>query len=203
MIRYHITGDFLIVAEMTAPESINKSHIDVLKTIPDAWMLRECQCYHEEAKACKSVKGRFYQYYVHGEIRDCSEWTENHDDCKVRFNCGNKTSLRKIFIALLQIWTNSADKEAATRIIDREKERIKKRLEGHVKNDVWEKRTEPPSKEEWNKPLPAYMVDKQERSYLALWQKSREKNDETIEQEMTALSRQSTLINSAPSCTIM
>jgi len=183
VIRYHITGDFLIVAEMTAPESINKSHIDVLKTIPDAWMLRECQCYHEEAKACKSVKGRFYQYYVHGEIRDCSEWTENHDDCK--------------------IWTNSADKEAATRIIDREKERIKKRLEGHVKNDVWEKRTEPPSKEEWNKPLPAYMVDKQERSYLALWQKSREKNDETIEQEMTTLSRQSTLINSAPSCTIM
>jgi len=168
---------------MSAPESINKSHIDVLKTIPDAWMLRECQIYHEEAKACKSVKGRFYQYYVHGEIRDCSEWTENHDDCK--------------------LWTNKADKEAAARIIDREKERVKKRLEGHVKNDVWEKRTEPPSKEEWNKPLPAYMVDKQERSYLALWQKSREEKDETIEQEMTALSRQSTLINSAPSCTIM
>ena len=96
MIRYHITSDFLIVAEMSAPESINKSHIDVLKTIPDSWMLRECQCYHEEAKACKSMKGRFYQYYVHGEIRDCSEWTENHDDCKVSYNSGNW-----IFIALL------------------------------------------------------------------------------------------------------
>ena len=96
MIRYHITSDFLIVAEMSAPESINKSHIDVLKTIPDSWMLRECQCYHEEAKACKSMKGRFYQYYVHGEIRDCSEWTENHDDCKVIFKSGNC-----IFIALL------------------------------------------------------------------------------------------------------
>ena len=74
---------------MSAPESINKSHIDVLKTIPDAWMLRECQCYHDEAKACKSMKGRFYQYYVDGETRDCSEWTENHDDCKVYFNLDN------------------------------------------------------------------------------------------------------------------
>ena len=80
---------------------------------------------------------------------------------------------------------------------------MKKRLEGHVKNDVWERRSEPPSKEEWNKPLPAYMVDKQERSYLALWQKSQEQKDEKIEQEMNALSRQSTLINSAPSCSIM
>lgn len=81
---------------MSAPESINKSHIDVLKTIPDAWMLRECQCYHDEAKACKSMKGRFYQYYVHGEMRDCSEWTENHDDCKVvSFNLDNQTSLTK------------------------------------------------------------------------------------------------------------
>jgi len=168
---------------MAAPESINKSHIDILKTIPDAWMLRECQCYHDEAKACKSMKGRFYQYYVHGEMKDCSEWTENHDDCK--------------------LWTNNADKEAAARIIDREKERIKKRLEGHVKNDVWEKREKPPNNEEWNKPLPAYMVDKQERSYLALWQKSKEKNDEKIEEEMTNMSRQALLTNSAPSCAIM
>ena len=93
---HHIICDFLFVAEMSAPESINKSHIDVLKTIPDAWMLRECQCYHDEAKACKSMKGRFYQYYVHGEMRDCSEWTENHDDCKVvSFNLDNQTSLTK------------------------------------------------------------------------------------------------------------
>lgn len=103
----------------------------------------------------------------------------------------------------MQLWTNNADKEAAGRIIDREKERIKKRLEGHVKNDVWEKRDKPPSKEEWNKPLPAYMVDKQEKSYLALWQKGQQEKDEKIEQTLTNLSRQATLVNSAPSCTIM
>ena len=73
----------VIFTEMSAPESLNKTHVEVLKTIPDAWMLRECHCYHEEAKSCKSLKGRFYQYYIHGEMKDCSEWTANHEDCKV------------------------------------------------------------------------------------------------------------------------
>ena len=106
----------------------------------------------------------------------------------------------------MQLWTNSADKEAAERIIAREKERIKTRLRGHVENDVWERRERPPSREEWNKPLPQYMVDKQEKSYLALWQKSQEQKNEKnekLEQEMKALSMQATLINSAPSCAIM
>ena len=66
-----------------APEHLNKSHVDLLLTIPDAWMLRECQCYYDEYKACKSIKGRFYQFYVDGKQGDCSHWEENHADCKV------------------------------------------------------------------------------------------------------------------------
>ena len=67
----------------SVPESLNKSHVDVLQTIPDAWMLRECQCYYDELRACQSLKGRFYQFYIDGAQGDCSQWTENHADCKV------------------------------------------------------------------------------------------------------------------------
>ena len=76
-----------IISEMSnrssVPESLNKSHVDVLQTIPDAWMLRECQCYYDELRACQSLKGRFYQFYIDGAQGDCSQWTENHADCKV------------------------------------------------------------------------------------------------------------------------
>ena len=103
----------------------------------------------------------------------------------------------------LQLWTNNADVEAAKRIIAREKERIKERLKGHYQNDVWEKRDKPPTEEEWNKPLPQYMIDKQEKSYLALWVKTQEEKDDNKLAEMKAMSMSSSLINSVPSCTIL
>ena len=112
----------------------------------------------------------------------------------------NNKILRYLF---LQLWTNNADVDAAKRIIAREKERIVERMRGHYENDVWEKRTEPPSKEEWCAPLPQYMVDKQEKSYLALWQKNQQERDEKRIAEMNAMDRQATLINSAPSCNIL
>jgi len=167
----------------SVPESLNKSHVDVLQTIPDAWMLRECQCYYDELRACQSLKGRFYQFYIDGAQGDCSQWSENHADCK--------------------LWTNNADVEAAKRVIGREKERIKERLRGHYENDVWEKRDQPPSKEEWSKPLPQYMVDRQEKSYLTLWAKAQENKDDNKLAEMKALSMTSTITNSVPSCAIM
>jgi len=167
----------------STPESLNKSHVDILLTIPDGWMLRECQSYQDELVACKSFKGKFRQIYIDGETKDCTQWKENNDDCK--------------------LWTNNADVDAAKRIIAREKERIVERMRGHYENDVWEKRTEPPSKEEWCAPLPQYMVDKQEKSYLALWQKNQQERDEKRIAEMNAMDRQATLINSAPSCNIL
>ena len=60
------------------PADLNKSHLEVLKTIPSGWMLRECHSYHQELKACKSMKGRLHQYYVDGSFTDCSKWEENH-----------------------------------------------------------------------------------------------------------------------------
>ena len=67
------------------PESVNKSHVDVLQTIPDSWMLRECQCYYDELSSCESMKGRFYQFYIDGKQADCSQWRDNLVDCKVGF----------------------------------------------------------------------------------------------------------------------
>ena len=176
------------MSEAEVPVDINKSHSDVLASIPSGWMLRECQAYHSELKACQSLKGRFYQYYVHGDQTDCSQWYENHKDCK--------------------LWTNNADTEAACRIIDREKERIKQRLTGHYQNDVWEKRSSPPTEEEWNKPLPQYLLDRQKNSYLAIYDKKRkinttETNAASDDPDLKMLEVQSKMINAAPTCTIL
>lgn len=50
------------------------------------------------------------------------------------------------------------------------------RLKGHYNNNVWEKRTEPPS--DWNKPLPDYLQSQYERTYLNI--KSKELRGEQI-----------------------
>ena len=101
------------------------------------------------------------------------------------------------------MWTNNSDEEAAKRIITREKERIKLRLEGHYANNVWEKRDEPPAKEDWNKPLPEYMLDRQRKSYLSLYAKSQTEETEETEAQLKSMSVLASLVNSAPTCTIM
>jgi len=129
---------------------------------------------------------RFYQHYVDGQKTDCSHWVDCYEDC--------------------QLWKNNADQEAATRVIDKEKERVKERLKGHYENNVWEKRITPPPKEEWNKPLPQYMLDRQENSYLAMVVKMQEKKDNATEAELRnikGMEMTSSIINSAPTCTIL
>ena len=171
------------MADADIPSTLNKSHIDLLATIPSGWMLRECQAYHSELKACESFKGRFYQFYVHGSMSDCESWSENHRDCK--------------------LWTNNADTEAASRIIGREQERIKERLKGHYDNNVWEKRDCPPPAEEWSKPLPQYMLDRQENSYLTLYAQKAKKRETASDAELKIMEVQAKVVNNAPSCTIM
>ena len=101
------------------------------------------------------------------------------------------------------MWTNNSDEEAAERIIKREKERIKVRLEGHYGNNVWEKRERPPSKEDWNKPLPEYMLERQRQSYLSLYAKSQAEKSEEMEAQLKSMSVQASLVNLAPTCSIM
>ena len=77
------------------------------------------------------------------------------------------------------------------------------RLEGHYGNNVWEKREQPPTKEDWNKPLPEYMLDRQKKSYLSLYARSQAEEAEETEAQLKSLSLHATLVNSAPTCTIM
>merc|ERR1712062_472355 len=162
------------------PEEVNRSHADLLATLQGGWMLRECQSYHEELKSCESFKGKFNQFYIEGKTADCSQWREDHEDCKN--------------------WTNNSDEEAAKRIIERDRKRIKVRLEGHYGNDVWEKREKPPSEEEWNKPLPEYMTERQRQSYLSLYAKNQKTKDEETEAQLKSV--QANLVSMAPTCAI-
>ncbi|XP_023341421.1 uncharacterized protein LOC111711321 [Eurytemora carolleeae] len=61
------------MAEKEIPVTVNKNHVDLLQTIPDSWILRECDVYKDEMKSCSSVRGRFQQFYVHGKVS-----TEGH-----------------------------------------------------------------------------------------------------------------------------
>lgn len=62
-------------------------------------------------------------------------------------------------------------------LIESEKARRLSRLRPHYTNDVWEKRSSPPT--DWNKPLPEYMQKEFEATYLNI--KAKEMNGEISE----------------------
>ena len=98
---------------------------------------------------------------------------------------------------------HQADSEAAGRVIAREKARVRARLEAHYRNTVWEKREQPPSQEEWARPLPDYMQQRQEKSYLALQQRTEKTKSVEDEEMLKFLEVSSKVTNSLPSCSIM
>ena len=100
--------------------------------LADNWMIRPCEAYMDEFKECKSYKGRFQQYYIAGEYKDCSKWKEDMENC---YKYRTERSL-----------------EAGIKVIKSEKERKAERLHHARNNDIWEYRTVPP--EDWAKPLP-------------------------------------------------
>ncbi|XP_008548060.1 uncharacterized protein LOC103571624 [Microplitis demolitor] len=114
------------------------------------WMLKPCHMYEEEYKDCKSLRGRFYQYYVHGEQLDCTQWKRDYQNC--------------------QKWRKKQDEVAYNDLVESVKKRRLERLKSHVANDTWTRRTKPP--EDWNEPLPEWMVKKNEGTFLAAKQKS-------------------------------
>ncbi len=59
-----------------------QDHIEILAKLPKYWMLRRCEAYSDELRACRSVGGRLHQYYVHGGAVDCAHWKESLEDCK-------------------------------------------------------------------------------------------------------------------------
>ncbi|XP_066995567.2 synaptic plasticity regulator PANTS [Anabrus simplex] len=112
--------------------------------LPEEWLIRPCEMYNEEYKDCTSIKARFHQYFIFGEILDCSQWKKDYNNCE---QCVSKGSIA-----------------SCKAVIESEKQRRYNRLSAHYRNDVWEKRKEPP--ENWNVPLPEKMQKAYENSYL-------------------------------------
>ena len=61
-------------------------------------------------------------------------------------------------------WVLTSLSNMQERIVEREGKRLSARLKGHLENDVWERRSEPP--ENWNAPLPEYLKTRADMSYL-------------------------------------
>uniref|UniRef100_A0A1B6CYQ7 Synaptic plasticity regulator PANTS n=1 Tax=Clastoptera arizonana TaxID=38151 RepID=A0A1B6CYQ7_9HEMI len=111
-----------------------------------SWMIRPCVLYYEEYKDCKSIRGRFQQYFVEGKYEDCNPWKQDHLNCE-------------------KFKTNK-DEKAYNEIISNEESRRRKRMQCHLNNKVWENRDSPP--ENWNAPLPEWMLRRYENTYLNL-----------------------------------
>lgn len=118
--------------------------------------------YKDEYKECKSIRGRFNQYFIYGESLDCEQWRNDHNNCQ-------KYS-----------WLN--DKEAAKLVIQSEMKRRAERLKAHYANDIWTKRENPP--EDWVKPLPAFMEERNKNTYLELRTRELKEQEEKTKQNV-------------------
>lgn len=116
--------------------------------------IRPCSVYKDEYKECKSLRGRFNQYFIYGESLNCDQWRDDYNNCQ-KFS-----------------WFN--DKEAAKSIVQSELNRRAARFKAHYDNDVWTKRESPPA--DWAKPLPDFMVERNKNTYLEV--KAQEMKDE-------------------------
>lgn len=119
--------------------------------------IRPCDRYKGEYKECKSLRGRFQQYFVYGENLNCDQWRDDYNNC--------------------QKWSWLKDKNAALELIKSEMKRSDERMQAHTDNTIWTRRDKPP--EDWNKPLPDWMQKRNENTFLAL--KAQELKDEEDE----------------------
>ncbi|XP_043250381.1 UPF0545 protein C22orf39 homolog [Colletes gigas] len=108
------------------------------------WMIRPCEVYKEEYDDCRSISARLHQHFIFGKLLECTQWKTDYHNCYV--------------------WTKHKSKKAYDELIASEKNRRMERLRPHYKNDVWSRRDTPP--ENWNEPLPQWLQDKYEHSYL-------------------------------------
>ncbi|XP_013194924.2 UPF0545 protein C22orf39 homolog [Amyelois transitella] len=133
--------------------------------LEDKWMIRECDLYKDEYKECTSFRGRFQQYFVFGETLDCNQWKKDYNNC-----CK---------------WEDGKDLKAAEALINSERARRLERLKAHYRNNVWKKRDGPPP--DWDKPLPEWLVKRDENTYLAIKAKEMREGKEETEKSFCAI----------------
>ena len=75
------------------------------------------------------------------------------------------------------------------------------RLRDHFDNDVWKKRKCPP--QDWAKPLPDWLKEKSDDSYLAIYMKEKEEERQGALSESGLIAARAKVKTALPSCVIM
>lgn len=114
------------------------------KILANSWMVRPCEAYKDEHTECTSMKGKFHQYFIHGETLDCSQWVKDYENC-MEFRM-------------------TKEQAPLAAVIKSEQVRRFQRMAPFFLNDVWKHRKTPPG--DWNKPLPEKMQKEYQDTYL-------------------------------------
>lgn len=106
--------------------------------------VRPCERYDELYRTCRSIRARFGQYYVYGELLDCSVHLRNYKSCLE--------------------YRRTKNPDALEPVVKWEKDLIEARMNTVNQNKVWEMRDSPP---EFEAPLPDYIAQRQTGSLFA------------------------------------
>ena len=120
-------------------------------------MVRPCEWYLDEARECRRIRARIHQYFIFGEKQDCTQWLTDY------YTCADFHKTR--------------DLKDLPALIHSEEERFKARALASARNNVWTYRTAPP--DDWNKPLPDYMQERNKGTVLEFYSKRRQKAKES------------------------
>lgn len=117
---------------LEAPEADKNKYVHV----------RPCERYDELYRSCKSIRSRFAQYYVYGELLDCTNHLLNYKNCLEFRRTGNFRVLDPI--------------------VEWETDIIKTRMNTVNQNNTWQFRETPPS--EFSAPIPEFLAKRQKSS---------------------------------------
>lgn len=128
----------MVILRLTKPVCPEFECEDITPGNESLNLVRPCERYKEIYKSCKSIRGRLHQYYVYGELFDCSIHNDHYEACKKYRKTKNIDILEPI--------------------IEWEKNLMRTRLETVKQNTVWEPREKPP--DEFSKPLAEFLKNR-------------------------------------------
>lgn len=132
----------MVILKLTKPVSSEFECEAPIIGNKDSLLVRPCERYIQMYKSCKSIRGRIHQYYVYGELLDCSHHSANYQAC---------LKFRK-----------TKDFDDLKGVIEWEKNMMETRLQAERQNNTWTLRDKPP--EDFNTPLPEFLAKRQAQS---------------------------------------
>lgn len=125
----------MVILKITNPANPEFECEDPSSTKEDANLVRPCERYKEMYSSCRSIRHRFHQYYVYGELLDCKIYSNLYNSC-IEFR-------------------NKKEEKCLEPIIEWERNYFYTRMQTVNQNKTWVSRTEPPK--DFEAPLPAYL----------------------------------------------